>query len=153
MTIYSLDVLLFLFGTSCSKFRSNWTCCSIFRSNCCFLTSIQVSWRQEKWFGTEFSIIIKHLVIKLTGYIYLDLHSYCCVTQQLPETYLLCSHILPELAMWGESRRVKPSTKLFWSIRRHLVDTELREPSRIVQSLRPGSTSSFLIFPSRSITG
>ena len=33
MTIYSLDVLLFLFGTSCSMFSSN----------CCFLTCIQIS--------------------------------------------------------------------------------------------------------------
>ena len=34
VTIYSLDVLLFLFGTSC---------CSMSSSNCCFLTCIQVS--------------------------------------------------------------------------------------------------------------
>ena len=34
MTIYSLDVLLSLFGTSC---------CSMSSSNCCFLTCIQVS--------------------------------------------------------------------------------------------------------------
>ena len=34
MTIYSLDVLLFLFGT---------VCCSMSSSNCCFLTCIQVS--------------------------------------------------------------------------------------------------------------
>ena len=34
MTIYSLDVLLFLFGT---------ICCSMSSSNCCFLTCIQIS--------------------------------------------------------------------------------------------------------------
>ena len=35
MTIYSLDILFFLFGTS--------LCCSIYSSNCCFPTFIQIS--------------------------------------------------------------------------------------------------------------
>ena len=34
MTIYSLDVLLFLFGP---------VCCSMSSSNCCFLTCVQIS--------------------------------------------------------------------------------------------------------------
>ena len=44
MTIYSLDILLFLFGTVC------WSMCS---SNCCFLTCIQISQEAGKvvWYS------------------------------------------------------------------------------------------------------
>ena len=44
MTIYSLDVLLFLFGT---------VCCSMSSSNCCFLTCIDVSQKagQVVWYS------------------------------------------------------------------------------------------------------
>ena len=57
MTIYSLDVLLFLFGT-----MSN---CSMSSSNCCFLTCIQVS--QEAgpvvWYSHFFQNFPQFLVI------------------------------------------------------------------------------------------
>ena len=44
MTIYSLDVLLFLFGTSR---------CSMSNSNCCFLTCIQISQEADQvvWYS------------------------------------------------------------------------------------------------------
>ena len=60
VTIYSLDVLLFLFGTSC---------CSMSSSNCCFLTCIQVSQEagQMVWYAHLFQnfpqFIVIHIVI------------------------------------------------------------------------------------------
>ena len=56
MTIYSLDVLLFLFGTSP---------CSMSGSNCCFLTSIQVSQEagQVAWYSHLFKNFPQFVVI------------------------------------------------------------------------------------------
>ena len=47
MTIYSLDIFLFLFGT---------ICCSMSSSNCCFLTCIQISQEagQVGWYSHLF---------------------------------------------------------------------------------------------------
>ena len=50
MTIYSLDVLLFLFRT---------VCCSMSSSNCCFLTCIQIS--QEAGQVVWYSHLFKNL--------------------------------------------------------------------------------------------
>ena len=54
MTIYSLDVLLFLFG-----------CCSMSSSNCCFLTCIQVSQEagQVIWYPHLLQIFPQFIVI------------------------------------------------------------------------------------------
>ena len=54
--IYSLDVLLFLFGTSC---------CSMFSSNCGFLTCIQVSQEtgQMIWYSHLFQNFPQFIVI------------------------------------------------------------------------------------------
>ena len=49
MTIYSLDILLFLFGT---------ICCSMSSSNCCFLTCIQVSQEAGWEFPWEFPSLV-----------------------------------------------------------------------------------------------
>ena len=56
MTIYSLDVLLFLFGT---------ICCSMSSSNCCFLTCIQVSQEagQVVWYSHLFQNFPQFIVI------------------------------------------------------------------------------------------
>ena len=56
MTIYSLDVLLFLFGT---------VYCSMSSSNCCFLTCIQVSQEagQVVWYSHLFQNFPEFLVI------------------------------------------------------------------------------------------
>ena len=56
MTIYSLDVLLFLFGTSR---------CSMSNSNCCFLTCIQVSQEagQVVWYSHLFQNFPQFIVI------------------------------------------------------------------------------------------
>ena len=56
MTIYSLDVLLFLFGTSL---------CSVSSSNCCFLTYIQVSQEagQVAWYFHLFQNFPQFIVI------------------------------------------------------------------------------------------
>ena len=56
MTIYSLDVLLVLFGTSL---------CSMSSSNCCFLTCIQVSQEagQVVWFSHLFQNFPQFIVI------------------------------------------------------------------------------------------
>ena len=54
MTIYSLDILLFLFGTSLLS-----------SSNCCFLTSIQVSQEagQVVWYSHLFQNFPQFIVI------------------------------------------------------------------------------------------
>ena len=56
MTIHSLDVLLFLFGTVCS---------SMSISNCCFLTCIQVSQEVGKvvWYSHLFQNVPQFIVI------------------------------------------------------------------------------------------
>ena len=56
LIIYSLDVLLFLFGTAC---------CSMSRSNCCFLTCIQVSQEagQVVWYSHLFQNFPQFIVI------------------------------------------------------------------------------------------
>ena len=56
MTIYSLDILLFLFGT---------VCCSMSSSNCCFLTWIQVSQEagQVVWYSHLFQNFPQLIVI------------------------------------------------------------------------------------------
>ena len=56
MTIYSLDVLLFLFGTSL---------CSMSSSNCCFLTCIQVSQEasQVVWYSHLFQNFPQFIMI------------------------------------------------------------------------------------------
>ena len=56
MTIYSLDVLLFLFGTSLLLMSS---------SNCCFLTCIQVSQKADQvvWYSHLFQNLPQFLVI------------------------------------------------------------------------------------------
>ena len=58
MTIYSLDVLLFLFGTSLCF-------CSMSSSNCCFLTCIQVSQEagQVVWYSHLFQNFPQYIVI------------------------------------------------------------------------------------------
>ena len=55
MTIYNLDVLLFLFGI----------CCSMSSSNCCFLTCIQVSQEagQVIWYSHLFQNFPQFIVI------------------------------------------------------------------------------------------
>ena len=55
MTIYSLDILLFLFGTSCSMSSSN----------CCFLTCIQISQEagQVVWYSHLFQNFPQFIVI------------------------------------------------------------------------------------------
>ena len=55
MTIYSLDILLFLFGT----------CCSMSNSNCCFLTCIQISQEagQVVWYSHLFWNFPQFIVI------------------------------------------------------------------------------------------
>ena len=57
MTIYRLDILLFLFGT---------VCCSISSSNCCFLTCIQISQEAGKvvWYSHLFQNFPQFLVIR-----------------------------------------------------------------------------------------
>ena len=62
MTIYSLDALLFLFGT---------VCCSMSSSNCCFLTCIQVSQEagQVVWYSHLFQNFPQFIVIHtVTGF-------------------------------------------------------------------------------------
>ena len=62
MTIYSLDVLLFLFGTSH---------CSMPGSNCCFLTCIQISQEagQVVWYSHVFQNFPQFIVIhKVKGF-------------------------------------------------------------------------------------
>ena len=56
VTIYSLDILLFLFGTSY---------CSMFRANCCLLTCIQVSKEagQVVWYSHLFQNFPQFIVI------------------------------------------------------------------------------------------
>ena len=56
MTIYSLDALLFLFGTSLLFMSS---------SNCCFLTCIQISQEagQEVWYAHVFQNFPQFIVI------------------------------------------------------------------------------------------
>ena len=56
MTIYSLDVLLFLFGTSLLSMSS---------SNCCFLTCIQISQEagQVVWYSHLFQNFLQFVVI------------------------------------------------------------------------------------------
>ena len=56
MTIYSLDILLFLFGTSH---------CSMYCSNCCFLIFIQVSQEagQVVWYSQLFQNFLQFIVI------------------------------------------------------------------------------------------
>ena len=56
VTIYSLDILLFLFGT--------YFCCSMSSSNCCFLTCMQVSQEagQVVWYSISFRIF--HSLLK-----------------------------------------------------------------------------------------
>ena len=60
MTIYSLDVLLFLFGTR--------VCCPMSNSTCCFLTCIQVSQEADQvvWYAHLFQnfpqFIVMHTV-------------------------------------------------------------------------------------------
>ena len=56
MTIYSLDVLPFLFGTSL---------CSMSSSNCCFLTCIQISQEagQVVWYSHRFQNFPQFIVI------------------------------------------------------------------------------------------
>ena len=56
MTIYSLDVLLFLFGT---------ICCSMSSSNCCFLTCIQISQEADQavWYSHLFQNFPQFIVI------------------------------------------------------------------------------------------
>ena len=54
--MYSLDVLLFLFGT---------VCCSMSSSNCCFLTCIQISQKtgQVVWYSHLFQNFPQFVVI------------------------------------------------------------------------------------------
>ena len=56
MTIYSLDVLLFLFGT---------ICCSMSSSNCCFLTCIQISQEAVKvvWYFSLLKNFSQYVVV------------------------------------------------------------------------------------------
>ena len=56
MTIYSLDVLLFLFGP---------VCCSMSSFICCFLTCIQISQEagQEVWYSHLFQNFLQFIVI------------------------------------------------------------------------------------------
>ena len=56
MTIYSLDELLFLFGTSC---------CSMSSSNCCFLTCIQIYQEADQvvWYSNLFKNFPQFVVI------------------------------------------------------------------------------------------
>src|SRR5574337_32684 len=56
MTIYSLDVLLYLFGT---------VCCSMSSSNCCFMTCIQISQEagQVGWYSHLFQNFPQFIVI------------------------------------------------------------------------------------------
>ena len=56
MTIYSLDILLFLFGI---------VCCSMSSSNCCFLTRIQISPEvgQVVWYSHLFKNFPQFIVI------------------------------------------------------------------------------------------
>ena len=56
MTIYSLDVLLFLFGL---------VCCSMSSSNCCFLTCIQIFQEagQVVWYSHLFQNFPQFIVI------------------------------------------------------------------------------------------
>ena len=56
MTIYSLDVLLSQFGT---------VCCSVYSSNCCFLTCIQISQEAGKvvWYSHVFKNFPQFIVI------------------------------------------------------------------------------------------
>ena len=56
MTIYSLDILLFLFGT---------VCCSMSSSNCCFLTCTQISQEagQVVWYSHFFQNFSQLIVI------------------------------------------------------------------------------------------
>ena len=56
MTLYSLDVLLFLFGT---------ICCFMSSSNCCFLTCIQISQEAGKvvWYSHLFQNFPQFVVI------------------------------------------------------------------------------------------
>ena len=58
MTIYSLDLLLFLFGT---------VCCSMSNSNCCFLTCIQISQEpgQVIWYSHLFQNFPQFIVIHI----------------------------------------------------------------------------------------
>ena len=56
MTIYSFDVLLFLFGTSCSMSSSN----------CCFLTCIQIS--QEAGQVVWYSYLLKNFPLLVVIY-------------------------------------------------------------------------------------
>ena len=59
VTIYSLDVLLFLFGTSC---------CSMSSSNCCFLTFIQISQEADHvvWYSQLLKNFPQFVVMWLT---------------------------------------------------------------------------------------
>ena len=62
MTLYSLDVLLFLFGT---------VCCFMSSSNCCFLTFIQASQErgQMAWYSHLFKNFPQFIVIhKVKGF-------------------------------------------------------------------------------------
>ena len=56
VTIYSLDVLLFLFGT---------VCCCTSSSNCCFLTCIQISQEADQmvWYSHLFQNFPQFIVI------------------------------------------------------------------------------------------
>ena len=58
MTVYSLDGLLFLFGTSL---------CSMSSANCCFLTCIQVSQEagQVVWYSHLFQNVPQFIVIHI----------------------------------------------------------------------------------------
>ena len=59
MTIYSLDVLLFLFGTVCSMSISNF----------CFLTCIQVSQEEGQvvWYSHLFQNFLQLIVIRIVS--------------------------------------------------------------------------------------
>ena len=60
MTIYSLQVLFFLFVTS---LLSCCCCCSMSCSNCCLLTCIQALKRQIWWSGISISFRIFHSLL------------------------------------------------------------------------------------------
>ena len=64
MTIYSLDVLLFLFGTSLS---GEVLFSTVSSSNCCFLTCIQISQKagQVVWYSHLFQNFLEFVVIHM----------------------------------------------------------------------------------------
>ena len=70
MTIYSLDILLFLFGTNLLGFvhrNSSCPCCSMSDSNCCLMTCIQIPQEagQVVWYSHLFQNFPQFIVIHI----------------------------------------------------------------------------------------